>query len=512
MSNWVMGAGNPSIFHITNLLIHILNSYFVFIIIKNISNNQVSALLTSFLFSIHPVMTESVVWLSARKDLLSTFFMLLAVCQYLTIYSKTKSTKRAYILFFIFYSLSLLSKVQYVTLPLLLILIDWFKGRKGRYTMYLEKIVFAIPALILGVININTQFQIGYYQYGYDFTIFESVILFLESISKYLSNLIFPVNLSIFYAYPFKYGENIPFTSYLFSFITLCIFICAVMFRKNQIFRFGLGWFLIQICVGILVSMNREFFIADRYNYGASIGIIFLISSSIVTIGEYIRSRKAVFYCFFICMIGWFIFISSERIRLWESPDQLFQNALFHYPESEILLNSIASIEIDKSNFDLAEIYLTKAIAISPQYFEAIYNRGILNSRMGNLPLALEDYTLALKINPLFEKALFARGNSFMKIEKPDEAIKDFTEVIHLNPYSDGAFQNRAILFGQRNRFDLALNDLNQSIKINPYSASAFYLRGIAKFKLLQDGCEDLKKSMKLGYLKAEPAYNSFCR
>ncbi|HKB43192.1 MAG TPA: hypothetical protein VKC90_02345, partial [Chitinophagaceae bacterium] len=195
---------NEAGYHIINVLLHLLNVILVFYAIFLLSNKTGVALIAALLFGIHPLHVESIAWASELKDLLYTFFFLASYIFYLK-YIKSNKNK------FLFYALllfmfSLLSKAMAVSLPLLLLLTDYFKGRKINMTILLEKLPFFILAVIFGVVAIHAQKSSHSIQDINIFTFPQRIIFASYGFITYLLKLLVPSHLSAYYPYPIRSG------------------------------------------------------------------------------------------------------------------------------------------------------------------------------------------------------------------------------------------------------------------------------------------------------------------
>jgi hypothetical protein len=198
------------------------------------------------LFGIHPLHVESVAWASELKDLLYTFFFLASYIFYLK-YIKSNRNK------FLFYALllflfSLFSKAMAASLPLLLLLTDYIKGRKINMKILLEKLPFFILAIIFGLVAIYAQKSSHAIQDISTFTFPQRIIFASHSFISYLIKLLAPVHLSAYYPYPVKSGDHLPSQYYIYlllflSFIAFVIY--SIRFSKKILF--GIGFFAITI-------------------------------------------------------------------------------------------------------------------------------------------------------------------------------------------------------------------------------------------------------------------------
>ncbi|KKO92470.1 hypothetical protein AAW12_05055 [Sphingobacterium sp. Ag1] len=271
---------NKPIFHLASLSIHLLNTLLVFQITKSVIKNaqncpkNIFPFLTASLFAIMPINIEPVAWVSASKVILYAFFYLIALNLYIRYIDRRK--EKFYILTLFVFVLSFLAKEQAVTLPLTLILLDWYKGRNfNDRDVWLEKAPFLILSLLFGLVTIDSQ-ELN--DNGNNFyPIFQRIPLSIFTFFEYLTKCVIPINLSYLYPFPFKNGDQAPLWMWLYP-IALPFLLWNLCYVKDKLILFGMFFFAINILlVCNLTSLARYSLIADRYTYLASIGVCILI-------------------------------------------------------------------------------------------------------------------------------------------------------------------------------------------------------------------------------------------
>ncbi|MDP4281700.1 MAG: tetratricopeptide repeat protein [Bacteroidota bacterium] len=512
MIDYHIGKGSPFPFHLTNIILHTCNTLLLFFVIRKLCGDIRVAVIAGLIFSVNPIHIESIAWISSRKDLLYAFFYLTSLYFYINYIEK--SGKSGYWLSLLAFTFSSLSKVQAVTLPLLLFILDFVKTRKTDIKTILEKIPFFFIAILVGIINIYAQKGYGYLGYGNDFSLLEKLFLILLSLSQYLFKTVMPVSWSIFYPYPFLPGQSVPFKLYLTIFLFIGIIVLIAYLRKygKRILIFGILFYIINIVTVFPATFHRDSIIAERYLYLGSIGIILMISFLSVWLMDHYQKLKIPVAVF---MSAYIIFLSIScftRNKIWGNQIALFEHALLKYPDSDIILNTLGSLEIQADKYPLAIQHLDKAIKLSPGYCEAYYNRGVAYDKTGQYELAISDFSSAINQNPNYDEAYFARGNVFKKVSSFNLALNDYSQTLKINNFHLGALQNRAIVKGYLDDFRGAVDDLNNAIAIDPGNSTCYYLRGIALFELGYDGCPDLLKALEMGYSTAERALEHYCR
>ena len=325
---------NPLAFHTTSLIWHLANVLLIYVFIKRLlslrgelSEDKILyiSFLTSFVFGIHAVNVESVAWISASKVLIYSFFYLLSLLSYLKYIEKGKAGY--YCLTFLFFILSFGGKEQAVTLPICLLLIDYFVKRDLKNKqIWMEKIPFFLFALLFGLLTIQSQGEQGNrpsYPMGYRL-VFACYTLF-----EYFVKCMLPFKLSYLYPFPMQPGEPLPARFWMYPFIILFVLFYLYGNRKNSILIFSILFFTAHVGVALhIISLSRFAIVADRYVYVSCIGFTFLLSYYFVTSLSKIKNNKKVYGLSFllltyICYLGLYTNIYS---RQWKDTDTLKAN------------------------------------------------------------------------------------------------------------------------------------------------------------------------------------------
>lgn len=264
---------NPAGYHAVNLLFHLGNIILVFYAVFLLSDKMTTALIASLLFGIHPLHVESIAWAAELKDVLYCMFFLSSYIFYLKYING--SQRRYYWYAILFFLASLLSKAMAVSLPLVFLLTDYFKGRKIDKKNLLEKAPFFLLSIIFGLIAIKAQKSFGYTELETVLTFPQRMVFAVYSFVNYLVKLVLPLDLSVFYAYPEnESGIFIPgyFFLYVLSFMAVVIYLAYTQ-RFTRKVIFGLGFFTLTILMVLQLLPVGKAMMAERYSYIPSIGI-----------------------------------------------------------------------------------------------------------------------------------------------------------------------------------------------------------------------------------------------
>src|ERR1051325_7928664 len=336
---------NPFGYHLMNLFFHLLGAFFVFLIIKKLSGNDLIAFITSLLFGIHPLHVESVAWVAERKDVLYGFYFLWALYLYI-LYTKQEKQFSKYFLFsLMLFVLALLSKAQAVVLPVVFCAVDFLMKRKFSKKTILEKVPFFVLAVAFGLLAIKVQGKAGAMQTFQYFPFYERVLFSCFALMTYLHKLILPINLSCFYPYPETDDKINTMWVYLSPAILLALaFIIWKYFRDSKVVLFGVAFFLITIALVLQLLPIGDALYADRYTYIPSIGLFFIASHYLVPhlknkMVMVLTSAVLLFYCV----------LTFQRTKVWHDSITLYTDAIDNGYKAAIIYNNRGAVYADSS-------------------------------------------------------------------------------------------------------------------------------------------------------------------
>ena len=504
MIDFQIDGMNPFVFHLTNLILHLLNILLVFVFIKLLSKNYLVAFFSAAFFALHPMNAESVVWVTERKNLLFSFFFLLSLIQYLR-YSSTNKSRNYYFSFLLFI-IAVLSKGIAIVLPLVLIAVDYVNHRKliSRKVIF-EKIPFLIVALIFGLVAINANLG-NTIKLGYQASVLERIVYTNYAFALYIFKLLIPLKLSAMYPYLHVFFGHLPAIYYLFLPVILLFFIVLIyLIRKGQrLMVFGLSLFAINVFL-LLKTFDvpsGDYIIADRYVYLAGIGIFL---SLLVLVDQQIQKHqrlKIPLLSFLVLVLIGFGFLTHQRAIVWSDSFRLWDDVLSKYPYATSALNNRGGLKAEMGDLDGAMDDCSKAIFYDSTSYIAHLNRGIVYGAREEYEDALASFDKALKIHPFNPESYMQRGYIKFKMLDYKSAINDYSVAIKYNPGNPEYYFYRGNAFADFGDLPTAIEDYSKTIELNPYHAKAWFIRGMAYIETGEKarGCENLKKSLDLGY------------
>ena len=439
---------NSFVPHFTNLFLHILNIILVyFLIVKILPNRKILNFFVISVFAIHPFQGELLGWISTRSTLLFSSFFLLSIINYINYISNNKYKKKYFWLTLVFFLFSLFSKASAITLPLVLLSLDYLYQRKFTFKVFFEKIPFFIGSIVFGIVsllsrdvaNSNLQFD-NYYSW------YEKISISSYSIFSYLNKAFIADDFFFFYGYPYKIGANkfIDF-SFLISplWIILIALFCWVVYRKlegknKRLWVFGICFFLINIIIVINVTSFSATFFAERYMYLSILGVFVAFSvfiKALITNTVILKNGIYILLGLFLISLG---FKSFERSKIWNTDLSLWTNVEKNKGQNSTPYRILGQIYEEKGNHN-------KAIDI--------YNNGI-------------------KINPLSTDLYYWRALSIIKLGDLNYAIKDLDRVISARHELIGdAFYQKSLVYEELEKFNKAKIALDSAKFYNNQSA-----------------------------------------
>ena len=537
---------DPFPYHLANVVLHVLNTWLVYKVTEELSGKRLTALIVSVLFAMHPMHVESVAWVAERKDVLYAFFYLSSLWAYLRYIAADGATKY-YVVSLLLFICSVLSKSTAVTLPVVFIIVDIYKGRKITMRTLLEKAPFLVLSLVFGILNIMAQSAGGSINtIASSLGLGNRIFLITAAISSYLFRLVVPYYLCGIHYFPVLNNGFLPFYYYLslpFVAIIVWFVLRRSAFRKELVF--GSSFFLVSVLLMLQIVSVGSALTAERYTYISYIGLFYIFGQWVSSL-EAIKWKKITIGCFMIVSMI-YSSLSWARIGVWQNDIILFGDMIEKYPNVYFGYWMMGNFEKKEGNMQSALQNYNRSIELFPGFDDSYYNRGALHDAMGNVKNAVQDYTTCIMINPKSADAYnnrgwdkFQSGDTTAALQdldmaislKPDyyeaynnrgwvlfsggdmkKAINNFNLAIQINGGYAKARYNRAAAEGNMGNFKAALTDYNTLIALNPDDNMAYYYRAITflNIKDTASACADLQKSRQAGNTGADAAIRQFC-
>ena len=311
------------VYHTTNVVLHCINTALVFLLIMQLQSDVLTASVCALLFGIHPMHVESVAWISGRKDVLSSLFFLSSIIVYLN-YCNNKQTAR-FVLSLAFFFCALLSKGQTLMLPIVLLLLDWYRNEQNHRQALIEKIPFAILSGFFGLIAIFSQ-QAGHALRMRN-TALDNVLIASHGIIFYFVKLVAPIHLHNFYPYPEKINGILP-VEYLVSPMVVIGIVALIVYstQHTKIILFGSLLFFITLFPVLQLLPMGGAVAADRYTYLPYIGLFFIIGIAVKNVFTFqsILLKRTVLTL--VIVYGSFLLVQTRmQCMVWKNNETLFR-------------------------------------------------------------------------------------------------------------------------------------------------------------------------------------------
>jgi protein O-mannosyl-transferase len=492
--NYGLTQLDASSYLLFNYLLHLINTALVFYFIYCISDKKMAvAILTALIFGIHPMHVESVAWVSERKDVLYTFFFMLSLLQYWRFLIEGK--RSGFWLCFLFFLFSLLSKPAAIILPVVLLFLDYWKGRPITRKVIFEKIPFFVFALLFAVITLKIQSTSAVVKLE-SYPLWSRPLFACYVYMIYFLRFIVPYPLATFHPYP-------PIDHLGWPILISPLFIIALIGfiwynRKNKVIVFGFLFFAVNLLLVAQVVSIGSSIVSERYTYVPYIGIAFMLSMWISRL-KGITSKRFAWITVSVITVA-FGFITFRQTGVWKDSATLWTNVINYYPSAAIprtnRANHSISRAVDPANKDIpaANLYqqaledCNVALLNKPGDVDALANRQNIYLNLNRDTLALADANALIKVKPDNKTGYYTRSVVYSRFNQPEKALMDINKSISIDSIFENSFVQRAFLYyNYFQKYTEALLDYDRAIQLNPQGQ--YYLnRAYCYYKLGDPG------------------------
>jgi tetratricopeptide (TPR) repeat protein len=485
MADYALGGLAPSVFHITNLLLHITCAVLVYLLAEAVFHKKEISIFSALIFAIHPMHSESVLWIAERKDVLHAVFYVASLLFYAGYLNKPENRRNYYISIFLFL-LSLLSKSAAITLPFVLLAIDYYLLERIDKKRLIEKIPFLLLSLIFGIILLFSKFQapekfIDKLDISYAW--YDRIFFVTYNFAYYLVKFFIPYNLSFFHVYPVKANGFLPVEFYLSPALpALAIFGIVKLKKLKKEAVFAAAFFVITLLLVVKIVPFAGQLVSERYTYIPYIGLSFFFGSLYITAKNsdsgFLTKIKKLLFPLFIITVVIFSAITYSRIEVWKDSLSLYSDVIEKEPASPIGYHGRGYAKI-----------------------------GMLSDFEG----ALTDFDMAVRKDSAFPEGYNSRGWAKFKTGDLNGAMADYNKALTLDSTLISAYNNRGILRKRLNDFTGSLADYNNASRLAPLNPTSYFNRGILLLNMKDTvkAAEDLINAQKLGHPTAEEVLRS---
>ena len=519
--------------HLSNVLFHAINALLLYLILSRITGLMWRSFFVAALFALHPLHVESVAWVAERKDVLSTFFFMLAIYCY-TFYIQHPQLKR-YLLVVICFALGLMAKPMLVTLPFVLLLLDYWPLKRfpityltdfnvsvlGQRSSVLWLVLEKMPLLMLSIVSSVITFEAqskggavtgfgGSMAHGsvdsvaIGFGWIERLSNALVSYASYLGNTFYPRGLSFFYPYRTEIQSEELIQS---AVLILVISLVAIWQIRRKPYLF-IGWFWF---VGMLVPVSGVVLVgwqsmADRYTYVPLIGVFMAIAWGVPELTKKWPKRDVILSLAMTASIFACVILSYIQIGYWRNNISLYEHAAEVIPESAFVHFKVGTVLAEKGEYVKAQAAFESALRVEPFDLRSRFNLGLVFLRLKQFENAIEQFNELLKRYPSYTAAeqqieiaramwkrqqmatavnsspevYMRRGILLEQQGRVQDAILVYKQIVQYKPEYIQAHQKLGFLFYKLKRVDEAIAHYKTLAKLQPDSFVVHYNLGLA--------------------------------
>jgi len=481
--------------HLTSLFLHIANSLLLFLVLFRMTGAIWQSAFVASMFAFHPLNVESVAWAAERKNVLSTLFWLLTMWAY--IHYAAKPTIKRYGLVFLFFTFGLMSKPMLVTLPFVLLLLDYwplrrfqFGQERGRneilekntaqkseiFRLVLEKVPLFLLTIGLSIVTVHLQSIAGAVKSLDVFPLQARLTNAMVSYLEYLGKMIWPSGLSILYAHP---GYTLAVWKGILSGMALVgITIISIrLIRKAPYFAVGWFWYLGTLVPVIGIVQVGGQAMADRYTYIPLIGIFIIVAWGVPELLKEWPYRKNVLKASAGILILTLMPITWIQVSHWKSSITVFKHAIKvtdkKYPGFSVVHNNLGVALVAEGKNEEAISHYKMAIKIKPDYAEAYNNLGNALFAERKIEEAISHYKMAIGLKPDHANAHNNLGVALFHAGMTEEAIDYYKKAIRIRPGFFAAHNNLGNALLQKGEMKEAVHHFRETLKLRPDFAAA---------------------------------------
>jgi protein O-mannosyl-transferase len=504
--------------HFTNVLLHTLAVVLLFLFLQQVTRAPWRSAFVAAVFAVHPLRVESVAWIAERKDVLSGVFFMLTLLAYARYVSGGRSLLR-YLLVAFFFAFGLMAKPMLVTLPLVLLLLDYWPlcrfgshslgnhGNFARRSTFSRLVAEKIPLFLLSLLcSLLTWWaQQAFMRSTSEIPLVLRAENAIVSYVRYLQQLLWPADLAPFYPHP----QALP-SLLVIAAAALLVAISAVVLyygRRRPYLTTGWGWYLIMLLPVIGLVQVGEQALADRYTYLPQIGIVLAITwtAADATAGIRQLQRFAAFAAVAVTVtLAW---CAYHQTRYWRNSESLWlrtlavteNNALAHNnlgsvwwrsgrvddaireyeaalkitPQSPLARNNLGSAFLKQGKVAEAIQEFQRVLSRDPQSITGRFNLAGALLRGGRVTEAVAEYEKALAIKPDFAQGHLALGHALMRADRLADAIAQFKIAVQLQPGYAHARNSLATAFAAKQQWGEAIRSWRETLEIDPNNVAA---------------------------------------
>jgi tetratricopeptide (TPR) repeat protein len=477
--------------HRMNLSLHALNTVLLFLVLQGLTGAAWRSGFVAALFAVHPLHVESVAWVAERKDLLCALFWILSLWAYRR-YAENR-THGWYSLVALFFLLGLLAKPMIVTLPFVLLLLDWWplgrfeqeadgKGKRSKpdlrrmmRRLVQEKIPLFVLALASIIATSVAQGKGGALVPLRVIPIGDRLANAAVSCIRYIGKAVWPSSISFFYPHPAYSGQATPWWLALGAAALVLVLtgMAILRARRDPWLAVGWLWFLGMLVPVIGLIQVGDQAMADRYTYLPLIGLFIAVTWGVADVAKGWRFREPMAAVLAVATIAAYGAAARYQVTFWQSETALYERSLAVTHGNYLAHNNLGNILERGGRFQESETHYREAIRIDPTFAKAHNNLGLILVRQGRPDEALSHFKEALKADPNYVNAKFNMGNAILQMGRYEEALAQYRDVLRADPGNAKAHNNAGTALMNEGKVEEALIHFREAVNLEPEYAMA---------------------------------------
>jgi tetratricopeptide (TPR) repeat protein len=488
----LFGGQKAGGFHLTNVLLHTANTLLLFWVLNQMTAAVWRSALVAALFAIHPLHVESVAWVAERKDVLSTFFWMITLAAYWVYVSRRSVTR--YLLVMLALGLGLMAKPMLVTLPAVLLLLDYWPLRRwpvcpgcdsrgtrlaSLYRLVLEKLPLFALVLVSCVLTFLAQRQ------GKAVRSFETFPLNLRienallTYVGYLGNLFWPVDLAVYYPHPNAAVSLVPALG-AGIFLLLVTILVLGLGRRWPYLAVGWLWYLGTLVPVIGLVQVGDQAMADRYTYVPLIGLFLLLTWSISDLVQAWRLPRLVLVEAGTVVLSGCVVLTWTQLGYWKDAQSLWEHTLAVTQKNPLAHYNLGMALSELGRREEAGAQYRKALELDPRDVLAHNSLGIVLKDQGRLPEAFDEFRQAIEMDAQFAPAHYCLGTVLDDLGQLEEALAEYRKAVELEPSDAMSHYGVGMMLHRLGRSEEALPAFQRAIELDPSNALSHYGLGMA--------------------------------
>jgi len=476
-------ADNLTPFHTTSLVLHIANTLLIIVLLYLLFGNIWISAGVGLLFGVHPMTVETIAWVGERKTLLSAFFAFWCLIAYV-LYQRRLS-RRCYILCLLAYVLAMMAKPISLTLPLIMLLMDFWPFKRLSKKTIFEKIpLFILMGFFAAVTVISQKLSCRIELPGGEHSVLQIFYVFCHNIMFYPLKMIWPVNLSAHYAFagPLDFSDTMIRVGVIGTGVLLLLLLLSLKFTRAPVTSWLI--FFIAILPTMQVLKFSDVIASDKFAYLPSVGLLILLTWSLGKLANSIKGKAAALCVALGILVlalaaGGEIFATRKYLAYWSKTETLYPYMLKFAPRAPSLHFNLAYALHSQNRLEEALEEYRRTIELDPNDGSAHHNLAMVLEERGFLDEAVKEYLLAIKYMPDPANAHSSLATLLNKQGHTEEAISHLQQALAISPEHGPSHFNLAMILVSRGDYQGAIAHLSECVKSAPDFAPAYFNLGV---------------------------------